>query len=707
MLKVVAISALFLFNLITGSVLMAQENKPIPPTAEKRKYIETIHGIERVDNYYWLREKTNPEVINYLEQENSYTEVMTEHLKDNEEKLYNEFLSRIQETDLSVPVKIGEYYYYSRTEEGKNYSIYCRKKGSLEAEEEILLDLNEYADKFNYLRLGVFEVSPNQQLLAYSLDTDGSEDFRLYIKDLNTNTNYEDVLTGTAPSVEWANDNKTLFYVVLDYAKRPYKLFRHNLGEKQENDVEVFEEKDERFFLRFSKTKNNSYLVINLISKTSSEVWYLDADRPDDDFSLFSPRVDDVQYFIENYEDKFYIMTDEDARNFKLMVTEVGATERNNWTELLPHRTDAKIDGMAVFNDYFVLYERVNGLRQIRISDHSVHNYFYVEFPEEVYTFFPSRNPDFNTDLLRFTYTSLITPNTVYDFNMKEKSFDLKKQDEVLGSYNPNDYSTYRLNAPAEDGTLIPISIIYKKGIEKNGKNPLFLYAYGSYGSSSEPTFNSIRLSLLERGFIYAIAHIRGGGEMGRQWYDDGKLLNKKNTFTDFINCAEFLIEQNYTNNNKLVISGGSAGGLLMGAVVNMRPDLFKFVIAKVPFVDVVNTMLDETIPLTVTEFEEWGNPKIKEYYDYMMSYSPYDNIEAKSYPDLLITAGLNDPRVQYWEPAKWTAKLREMKTDNNLLLLKTNMGAGHGGPSGRYAFLRELAFEYALIFDRLNINPF
>jgi oligopeptidase B len=670
-----------------------------PPVAETIPKVDVLHGEKRVDNYFWLRERENPRVIEYLEAENKYTEAMMKHTEEFQKQLYEELLSRIKETDLSVPEKIDDYYYYTRTEEGQQYRIHCRKRGSMDTEEEILLDENALAEGHEYFQIGAYEISPDHQLLAYSVDTAGSETYTLRVKDLSTGELLKDEIENTYYSVEWANDNKTIFYSTLDDAKRPYKLYRHTLGTDPDEDVLIYHEEDEAFYLSIHKTKSKVYLLLCLGSNTTDEVHYLKADNPTGDFKVIHPRQHEMEYKIDHHGERFFVLTNEGAKNFRLMEVPTADPARDNWKEIIPHRDSVKIDGVETFRDHLVLYERENGLRKIRISNMQSNETHYVDFPEPVYTFRPGWNPDFNTNLLRFHYTSLATPNSVFDYDMNTRSRELKKQDEVLGGYDPSLYQSERIFAQASDGTKVPISLVYRKEMAKDGRTPLFLYGYGSYGSSTEPNFSSNRLSLLDRGFIYAIAHIRGGEEMGRYWYDQGKLLHKKNTFTDFIACAEHLIAQKYTSSDKLTIYGGSAGGLLMGAVTNMRPDLFKVVVAKVPFVDVVNTMLDSSIPLTVIEHEEWGNPRDKEYFDYIKSYSPYDNVQAKDYPNVLITAGLNDPRVQYWEPAKWAAKLRALKTDKNLLLLKTNMGAGHGGASGRYDYLKEIAFEYAFIF--------
>jgi oligopeptidase B len=607
-------------------------------------------------------------------------------------------LGRIKETDLSVPVRHGEYYYYTRTEEGKQYTIYCRKHKSPEAEEQIILDLNALADGEEYLRLGVIEVSPRHDRLAYSVDTNGSESYSLRFRDLRNGMDTAEEIGNTYYSLVWANDNRTVFYTVLDNTKRPFKVYRHILGTDPSQDVEVYHEPDEAYFIWLTKSRSEGYIFMNIESHTTSEVRFIDADRPTDDFMLFAQRKSGVEYSVYHHSGTFYILTNEDAINFKLLETPVSRTSPANWKEVIPHRPEVKLDRIDLFRNYIVVYERRDGFRTMRIAVLDNLEFHTVEFPEPVYTFYEGDNPEFDTDILRFQYTSLITPLSVYDYHMKERTRELKKRTEVLGGYDPEQYVSERLFAATPGGPRIPISVVYKKGIERDGGNPLFLYGYGAYGISMDPSFTSTRLSLLDRGFVFAIAHIRGGGELGRQWYEAGKLLNKKNTFSDIIACAEHLISEKYTSPEKLVVMGGSAGGMLIGAVLNLRPDLFKAAIAKVPFVDVLTTMLDPTLPLTVIEYEEWGNPNAREYYDYIKSYSPYDNIRAQKYPHLLVIAGLNDPRVQFWEPAKWTAKLRAIKTDDNILLLKTDMGSGHGGASGRYDFLRDLAFEYAFV---------
>lgn len=675
-----------------------------PPIAKIEPHITEIHGEKLVDNYFWLRNKGEKDVIEYLEAENRYTDAMMEHTKGLQEKLYKEMLGRIKETDTSTPVKIDNYYYYSRTEEGKQYSIHCRKKGSMEAEEEILIDENVLAEGLEFFSIGVYKVSPNHRFLAYSIDTDGSEIYTLYIKDLETGKLLKDVITNTFYSLEWANDSKTIFYDILDEAKRPYKIYRHILGTDLREDVLVYHEEDEVFFASVAKTKSNEYILFISESKTASEVSYLKADEPIGGIKVIHPRQHEMEYHVDHHEDYFFILTNDLAKNFKLMKAPVSIPAKENWEEVIPHRDNVRLEHIEAFKNHIVVFERENGLKNIRILNTKDNEAHVVNFQEPVYDLRQGDNPEYNTNLFRFEYTSLVTPRSVFDYNMDSKALELKKQDEIPSGYDAGQYQSERIFAKANDGTLIPISLVYKKGLVKDGKNPLYLYGYGSYGASMDPRFSSNCLSLIDRGFVCSIAHVRGGEEMGRYWYEQGKLLNKKNTFTDFIACAEHLIAEKYTSREKLVISGASAGGLLMGAVTNMRPDLFNTVVAKVPFVDVINTMFDPSIPLTILEYEEWGNPNDKEYYDYIKSFSPYDNVEAKDYPNILITASLYDTRVQYWEPAKWTAKLRALKTDNNILLLKTNMSAGHSGSSGRYDYLKEIAFEYAFILNCLKI---
>lgn len=672
------------------------------PVAKKIAQELTMHGTKRIDDFAWLRERENPEVMDYLNTENRFCESVMGHTQPLQETLYKEMVSRIKETDDSVPVKWGGNYYYNRTEKGRQYKFYCRKQGSLDAPEEILLDANVLAKGKEYFSLGIYRISPDHRLLAYSVDTNGSEKYVLYIKDLVSGQGLSEAIPDTYYGMEWGNDNRTIYYNTVDAASRPYRLFRHILGNDHGRDELIYEEKDERYFLELTKSRSGKYVFMHLGSKISSEVRYLDADKPSDDFKVFQEREKEVEYAVEHHEGDFLIVTNERAVNFKLMKTAVAAAGKSNWEEVIPHRNDVLIEGVDAFKDFLVIYERSEGLKRIRIRNMSTHEDHDVNFPDPVYTVSPGGNPEYDSVTLRFVYTSMVVPSSTYDYDMNTRTRELKKQEEVKG-YDPTAYSSERVFATADDGSRIPISLVYKKGMTKSGNNPLLLYGYGSYGITVEPGFSSPRVSLLDRGFIFAIAHIRGGQEMGRRWYEDGKLMKKKNTFTDFIRCVEFLIGERYTSSMRMAIMGASAGGLLMGAVTNMRPDLFNAVVAKVPFVDVVNTMLDASLPLTVTEYEEWGDPNQKEYYEYIRSYAPYENVEKKNYPNILATAGLNDPRVSYWEPAKWVAKLRDLKTDGNLLLLKTNMGAGHGGASGRYDYLKEIAFEYAFIIDRVG----
>ena len=676
-----------------------------PPIAAKHPHELVTNGDKRIDRYYWLRQQENSEVIDYLKAENEYTEEMMKHTEELQKSLYDEMLSRIKETDLSVPYRLKDYYYYSRTEEGKGYSILCRKYQNLEAEEEVLLDQNKLAEGKEFFSLGVTSVSPNQQILAYSTDITGAEQYTLFFLDLATRKLYSETITNTYYSFAWGNDDQTVFYTKVDDTNRPYQLWRHLLGSDPSSDVLVYQEDDESYYLSVGKTRSRAYILLELGSQVTSEVHYLDANNPSSEFQLFQPRQTGVEYSIEHHSDRFYIETNEDAINFKLMSTPVDSPAKINWKTVIPHREDVMLEGIDAFADYLVIYERKEGLPTARIQTLATGDTTELTFPEPTYSFSGGNNPEFDTTKFRFGYSSMITPSSVFDYDLETGDRELKKETEILGGYDRTLYTSERLIAVAKDGTKVPISLVYKKGINQDSSNPLWLTGYGSYSYSYPVTFSSLRLSLLERGFVVAIAHIRGGQEMGRKWYEDGKLLQKKNTFTDFIACAEHLIAEKWTNRDRLVISGGSAGGLLMGAVINLRPDLFKAVVADVPFVDVLTTILDTSLPLTVLEWEEWGNPNQPEYYHYIKSYSPYDNVTAKDYPALLITAGLNDSRVKYWEPAKWTAKLRELKTDRNLLLLKTNMSAGHGGASGRYESLKEIAFEYAFVLDQLKSN--
>lgn len=675
-----------------------------PPIAPKHPYVHVLHGDERLDDYFWLRDRDNPDVMAYLEAENAYTEIKMEHTRSLQDTLYQEMLSRIQEDDLSVPYREGEFYYYTRTETGKAYPIHCRKLGSLDATEEILLDQNQLAEGHEYFQLGVFEISPNHQLLAYSVDTTGAERYTLFFLDLATRELYPETIPDTYVAFEWGNDNQTVFYTQVDAAHRPDKLFRHQLGQSIENDQLVFHEPDDAYFLGISKTRSRAYLLLGLGSKVTSEVHYLDANNPTGEFRLFRPRRMGIEYDIEHHTDTFYIITNEDALNFKLMKAPIADPSVEQWETVIPHREDIFLMGVSAFADHLVIYDREAGLPKVRVRNLSNHQEHTVSFPEPTYEVSESVNPEFNTNTFRFAYTSLTTPFSIFDYNLDAQTRELKKETPVLGGYDRTQYQSDRVQAIAPDGTAIPLSILYKVGTERTGKNPLLLTGYGAYGYSYPDSFSSTRLSLLDRGVVLAIAHIRGGSELGRKWYEDGKFLHKQNTFSDFIACAEHLIQAGWTAPDRLAISGGSAGGLLIGAVINQRSDLFKAAIAQVPFVDVVTTILDTSLPLSATEWEEWGNPNDRQFYDYMKAYSPYDNVKPKDYPALLVTAGLNDPRVSYWEPAKWTAKLRTLKTDNQVLLLKTHLGAGHGGASGRYDRLKEIAFEYAFLLDQWGL---
>ena len=685
----------------------------LAPVAARHPKTLALHGDRRTDDYYWMRDRNNPEVIAYLEAENAYTQAQMRHTEALQKQLYDEMLSRIQETDLSVPYRYGDYFYYGRTEAGKAYGILCRKQGNLEAPEEILLDENALAEGHEFFELGSYEISPNHELLAYSTDTSGSEHYTLVIKVLAEEQHFPESIPNIY-SVAWANDNQTLFYTKLDDAHRPYQLWRHRLGNGPEQDELIYEEKDEAFYMDISVTRSEAYLLLSLNSKITSEVHYLDANHPEGEFQILQPRQQGVEYDISHHpgsgagaggsENRFYITTNEDAIHFKLMVTPVAAPERSNWRVVIPHREDVMLSGIDVFADHLVIYEREQGLPTIRVQKFSTGEETSLEFPEPTYAVYSGSMAEFHTTVLRFNYGSMITPWSIFDYDMNSHERTLRKEQPVLGEYERSQYASEWLMATASDGTQIPISLVYKKETGRKASGPLLLSGYGSYGYPNAATFLSSRLSLLDRGVTIAIAHIRGGGEMGRKWYEAGKFLHKKNTFTDFIACAEHLIAENWTTSAELVISGASAGGLLIGAVVNMKPELFGGAIADVPFVDVVTTILDPDLPLSVMEWDEWGNPNDQEFYNYMKSYSPYDNVKAQDYPKMLITAGLNDPRVSYWEPAKWTAKLRRLKTDNHTLLLKTNMDAGHGGASGRYGQLKETAFDYAFTLDCLNL---
>lgn len=671
-----------------------------PPKAPKKETILEKHGDQRIDNYYWMNERDSPEVLAYLKAENEYFEKMTASTKSFEDKLFEEIKSRIKEDDSSVPYKYNGYWYSTRYEQGKEYPIHSRRRETMDAPEEILFNVNEMAQGHAFYRLGSIEISPDNKWATFAVDTQGRNIFHLYIKNLETG---EIISTGikNLTSVCWASDNKTLFYGLKNPTTlRAEKIMRHEMGSDPKNDVEIFFEKDELYSTYVYSSKSEKYIIIASESTTTSEYQILPADTPKGKFSIFQPRTKGLEYSISHYGDYFYILNNgNDATNFKLDKTPINKTSRENWTEVIPHRKEVLLEGIDIFKNYLVVSERSNGLNQIRIISWDGKQDEYLKFNDPAYTASVSTNPDFDTEVLRYSYTSLTTPRSVIDYNMKTKTQQIMKEQEVLGGkFNKENYVSERIWATAEDGVKVPMSIVYRKGIKRDGSNPFLLYGYGSYGATIDPQFSSIRLSLLDRGFIFAIAHIRGGEDLGREWYENGKFLKKKNTFTDFIACAKHAINQKYTSPKHLYAMGGSAGGLLMGAVMNMAPDLFNGVVAQVPFVDVVTTMLDDSLPLTTGEYEEWGNPNDKTYYDYMKSYSPYDNVQKKAYPNLLVTTGYHDSQVQYWEPAKWVALLRELKTDNNLLLFYTNMDAGHSGSSGRFESLREDAQEYTFL---------
>lgn len=697
------------------------------PIAKKIPHELSIHGDVRIDDYFWLNQRENPEVIDYLNQENLYQEEMMSDTQDLQNQLFEEMLGRIKQDDVSYPVKRNGYYYYTRYEKGKEYPIYCRRKDNMDNPEQVFLNCNEMAEGYHYFDIGAYSVSPNNELLAYSVDTVSRRQYDIYFKNIVETSHddisssdeilFPDVIKNTTGNMVWANDNKTVFYSTKDETLRSCKIMRHKLGDNPDNDELVYFEEDTAFSCFVGKSKSRKYIMIVSESTLSSEVRFLDADNPFDDFKIFQERQNNHLYGVGHYEDNFYILTNADgARNFKIMKTPVAKTEKENWIEIIPHRDDVLLEDFDLFSEFLVMEERKEGLVKIRImswqaleSRVETHGSlssncdtdFYIDFGEPTYTAYSLGNPDFDSHMLRYGYNSMTTPASLFEFDMKNKTSVLLKRQEVVGGYEPSDYVTERLYAPSHDGVMVPISLVYKKGLEKNGDNNLVLYGYGSYGSSMDPYFSTARLSLLDRGFVWAIAHIRGGEELGRQWYEDGKLLKKKNTFLDFIYCGKYLVDQGYTNNNKMFAMGGSAGGLLVAAVANMAPEMWRGIIAQVPFVDVLTTMLDETIPLTTGEYDEWGNPNKKEYYDYMKSYSPYDNVERKAYPAMLVTTGFHDSQVQYWEPAKWVAKLRDMKTDNNPIYLKTNMDFGHGGASGRFEAIREIALEYAFMLTQ------
>lgn len=688
---------------------MHEKNRPTNLTPPQAKVLPTTlekHGHQRIDNYYWLNKRDNPEVLAYLTAENEYAKAAMAHREGLEEALFEEIRGRIKQTDLSVPYKLDDYFYYARFEEGKEYPLYCRKLRTLEADEELMLDVNVVAEGHEYCSVGGLAISFGQGILAYAVDTQGRRIYTIRFKDLGSGELLPDMIPEVTGNLAWANDNRTLFYSKQDPATlRSFQIYRHSLGTEGGQDELVYEETDETFSASVFKTKSKRYLMITSHQTVSTEYRYLDANDPLGEFQVLVPRERDHEYAVDHYQDAFYIRTNFRAKNFRLMTTTVGKPAKEHWQEMIPHREDVLLESFELFQDYLVVEERKRGLIQLRVLPWKGGDEHYLDFGEPTYFASLGENPEFNTPLLRFVYTSMTTPNSVFDYNMATREKTLLKQEEVLGGFDTTHYQTERLWASARDGMQVPISLVYRKGLGKNGKNPLLLYGYGAYGASMDASFSSSRISLLDRGFVFAIAHVRGGEELGREWYERGKLLNKKNTFADFIDCAEYLLQEGYTNQERLFAMGGSAGGLLMGAVVNMRPDLFKGVVAQVPFVDVVTTMLDSNIPLTTGEYDEWGDPNQSDYYQYILSYSPHDNVQAKAYPHLLVTAGLHDSQVQYWEPAKWVAKLRAIKTDENLVLLKTTMEAGHGGLSGRFRRFKELAFIYAFLLDLAGID--
>jgi len=673
-----------------------------PPVANRIEHREERHGATVMDNYFWLRDKSNPAVIEYLKAENAYTDALTKNLKPFEDALYTEMLGRIKQTDLSVPTRRDGYFYYSRTEEGKQYPIQCRRKGNMDAPEEVLLDGNELAKGHSFLGMGAFQVSDDSNLLAYTIDVTGYRQYTLHVKDLRTGQTLPDTAERVT-SLEWASDNKTLFLTTEDaVTKRSDHLWRYPLGSKIEP---VYEEKDELYTIYTSRTRDKKFIILGINSTDTTEARYLASDRPSSDFHVFLAREKKHRYDIDHREGLFYIRSNKNAKNFQILTTPESDISPSNWKVFVAHQSDVLVQGVDLFKNFAVVLEKSKALNGIRMLDFRTGQWHSISFPEPVYSAFPAGNPEYDTHVFRYTYTSMITPSSVFDYDMETHKATMLKQQEVLGGYDPTQYVSERQWATVRDGAKVPLSIVYKKGFHRDGTAPLFLYAYGSYGIGTPATFNSQRLSLLDRGMVYVIAHIRGGDEMGEAWHDDGMLMKKKNTFYDFVDSAEYLIQEKWTSRDRLVIEGGSAGGLLMGAVVNLRPDLFRAVHAAVPFVDVMNTMLDASLPLTIGEYLEWGNPNEQAAYDYMKTYSPYDNLEKRAYPAMLVTTSLNDSQVGYWEPAKYVARLRTLKTDSNPLLLKVNMGAGHGGSSGRYDRLKEQAFEYAWLMSEVGIT--
>jgi oligopeptidase B len=679
---------------------------PPPPTVRKVHTENHVNGGNLVDEYRWLRDKANPEVAQYLEAENTYADAIMKPTAPLQQKLYDEMVSHIKETDVNVPYKEGGYFYYSRWEKGQQYPVFARKKGSLEAPEEITINMNELAKGQPFMALGGYDVSDDGNFLAYSTDNSGFRQYRLHVRDLHTGKDLADTAEKVG-SITWANDNKTIFYTVEeDKTKRQYRLYRHVLGNDAGKDDLIYEEKDERFNVGVGKTRSGKYLMLGIGSHTTSEARFLDAASPTGEWKLIAPRQQDVEYYADDIGNQFYIRTNDKGRTFRLVTAPISTPGKENWKEIIPVRQDVMLNNFEAFQDFYVLSERENGLPQLTVVSLASGEKKRITYPEPVYTAGPQTNREFKTRQFRYSYQSLVTPASVFDYDVEKHTSALLKQTEVPGGYDASRYQSERVWATAKDGVKVPVSVVYRKDLKKaDGSNPLYVYAYGSYGAVLPDTFSSARLSLLDRGVVMAYAHIRGGGDMGKPWHDAGRMMNKMNTFTDFIACTEYLAANKYGARDRIAIEGGSAGGLLMGAVTNLRPDLFKVVVSHVPFVDVMNTMLDASLPLTVGEYEEWGNPNEKPAYDYMLQYSPYDNLKKASYPALLVKTSFNDSQVMYWEPAKYVAKLRPLKTDKNVLLLKTNMAAGHGGASGRYEHLKEIAFDYAFMLTQLGVE--
>lgn len=670
------------------------------PKAKKIDKTLEIHQDKRVDPYFWLNDKENPEVIQYLKEENKYCDFEMRDTEDFQNFLYEEMKSRYNKDDESLPYFFNEYWYIVRYENGKEHPIFCRKHLKLESPEEILLDVNILAEGKDFFEVGSMSVSPNNKMGSFSTDEQGRRIYTIKFKNIFTGEILEDSITNTTGKAVWANDNEHIFYIRKDKSLRAYKVFRHKLGTSEKEDVLVFHEKDDTFDVNVFKTKSLEYIFIASSSSTSDEHHFIPSDNVFAEWKIIQPRTEDLEYAVEHYQDLFYIITNADnATNFKLVTAPVSNSGLGNWVDLIPHRKEVLLEGFEIFKNFLVLEERKEGLLQIRIFNYLSKEDYYLEFNDPTYSAFIGLNIEFDTDKLRYIYTSLTQPSTTIEFDMAMKTSLVLKQQEVLGGvFKQENYISERIWANARDGKKVPISLVYHKNTKKSSETPLLLYGYGSYGHTVDASFSNVRLSILDRGFIFAIAHIRGGEYLGRDWYDDGKMLQKKNTFFDFIDAAKYLIKENYTSEKYLYAMGGSAGGLLVGAAMNYNPELFNGVIAQVPFVDVVTTMLDEEIPLTTGEYDEWGNPNDEEFYHYMKSYSPYDNVEAKNYPNILITTGLHDGQVQYWEPSKWVAKLRDLKTDNNILIFKTDMSSGHGGASGRFESLKEDALEYAFL---------